>query len=96
MIQGYQNLRFDSDFLTTQAVIASGKLGDLLEVEMHYDYYRLEVPENVTQYSKDESYDYNHACHTVDQVISYFSKPDDVNYDVRQLLGAGRMNDYHE
>ncbi|MFU1850572.1 NAD(P)-dependent oxidoreductase, partial [Enterococcus faecium] len=49
MIQGYQNRRFDSDFLTTQAVIASGKLGDLLEVEMHYDYYRPEVPENVTQ-----------------------------------------------
>ncbi|MCY7165721.1 Gfo/Idh/MocA family oxidoreductase [Streptococcus gallolyticus] len=96
MIQGYQNRRFDSDFLTTQAVIASGKLGDLLEVEMHYDYYRPEVPENVTQYSKDESYVYNHACHTVDQVISYFGKPDDVQYDVRQLLGAGRMNDYFD
>lgn len=82
--------------MTTQAVIASGKLGDLLEVEMHYDYYRPEVPDNVTQYSKDESYVYNHACHTVDQVISYFGKPDDVHYDVRQLLGAGRMNDYFD
>ena len=34
------NRRFDSDFLTVQKVIESGKLGDILEVEMHYDYFR--------------------------------------------------------
>lgn len=44
MIQCYQNRRYDSDFLTTKKVIESGKLGDLLEVEMHYDYYRPEIP----------------------------------------------------
>ncbi|EMX5426942.1 Gfo/Idh/MocA family oxidoreductase, partial [Listeria innocua] len=38
LVQCYQNRRFDSDFLTAQKVIESGKLGDLLEVEMHYDY----------------------------------------------------------
>lgn len=95
-IQGYQNRRFDSDFLTTQAVIASGKLGELTEVEMHYDYYRPEVPEGVDHYSRDESYVYNHACHTADQVISYFGKPDNIVYDVRQILGKGRMNDYFD
>lgn len=31
-VQCYQNRRFDSDFLTVQKVIESGKLGDLLEV----------------------------------------------------------------
>ena len=96
MIQGYQNRRFDSDFLTTQAVIESGKLGELAEVEMHYDYYRPEVPEGVDHYSKDESYIYNHACHTADQVLSYFGEPDRITYDVRQLLGEGRMNDYFD
>lgn len=40
VIQCYQNRRYDSDFLTTKKVIESGKLGDLLEIEMHYDYYR--------------------------------------------------------
>lgn len=30
---------------------------------------------------------YGHACHTVDQVLSYFGEPDDISYDVRQLLG---------
>ena len=39
---------------------------------------------------------YGHACHTLDQVISYFGEPDEVYSDVRQLLGKGRMNDYFD
>lgn len=95
MIQCYQNRRFDSDFLTVQEVIRDGKLGDLLEIEMHYDYFRPEVPEAGT-FSKVHSYLYGHACHTLDQVISLFGEPGKVHYDVRQLLGTGRMNDYFD
>src|SRR5699024_7197288 len=39
---------------------------------------------------------YAHGTHTVDQVISYFGKPDDIHYDIRQLLGKNRMNDYFD
>lgn len=95
-LQAYQNRRLDSDFLTVQKVIESGKLGEVLEVEMHYDYFRPEVPESVEQFSLGTSYLYNHACHTVDQVLSYFGNPDQIHYDVRQLLGKGRMNDYFD
>ncbi len=96
IVQCYQNRRFDSDFLTVQKVIKDGKLGELLEVEMHYDYYRPEVPESSTDFKPTSSYLYNHGCHTIDQVISYFGKPDNIHYDVRQLLGEGRMNDYFD
>lgn len=96
IVQCYQNRRFDSDFLTVQKVIESGKLGDLLEVESHYDYYRPYVPEGEHEFSIGHSYLYGHACHTLDQIISYFGKPDNVHYDVRQLLGKGRMNDYFD
>ena len=96
MLQCYQNRRFDSDFLTVQKVIESGKLGDLLEMEMHFDYYRPEIPESVHEFHPAWSYLYGHGCHTLDQVISYFGKPDRVHYDVRQLLGEGRMNDYFD
>lgn len=95
-VQAYQNRRFDSDFLTTQKVIDSGVLGDVLEVEMHYDYFRPEIPESVQAFSLDSSYLYGHACHTLDQVISYFGMPDKIHYDVRQLLGSSRMNDYFD
>lgn len=95
-VQAYQNRRFDSDFLTVQKVIESGKLGDILEVEMHFDYYRPEVPESVHEFHPEMSYLYGHGCHTLDQVISYFGKPDRIHYDVRQLLGSGRMSDYFD
>lgn len=95
-IQAYQNRRFDSDFLTVQKVIESKLLGEVLEIEMHFDYFRPEVPENVDKFSIDTSYLYDHACHTVDQAISYFGMPDKVHYDVRQLLGKDRMNDYFD
>ncbi|MCD5028590.1 Gfo/Idh/MocA family oxidoreductase [Enterococcus asini] len=94
-LQAYQNRRFDSDFLTVQKVIESGKLGDLLELEMHFDYYRPEIPEN-SEFSVESSYLYGHGCHTIDQVLSYFGNPDDIHYDVRQLLGPGKMNDYFD
>jgi len=96
LVQCYQNRRFDSDFLTVQIVIESGVLGDLIEVEMHYDYFRPEVPRSVKEFSLNTSYLYGHACHTLDQVISYFGRPDDIHYEVRQLLGKNRMNDYFD
>lgn len=95
-LQCYQNRRYDSDFLTVQKVIKSGVLGDLTELEMHFDYFRPEVPQAVHEFSRADSFVYSHACHTLDQVISLFGKPDDVHYDVRQLLGSGRMNDYFD
>ncbi len=95
-IQCYQNRRFDSDFLTVQKVIDSGKLGDILEVEMHFDYFRPEIPQRVDHFDPMESYVYGHACHTVDQVLSYFGYPEHIHYDVRQLLGDHRMNDYFD
>lgn len=96
IIQCYQNRRYDSDFLTVQKVIDSGKLGELYEVEMHFDYYRPEVPESITDWKFYDSFLYGHGCHTIDQVISYFGKPDRINYDVRALLGKGRFNDYFD
>lgn len=95
-LSAYQNRRYDSDFLTVQKVIESGKLGDVLEIEMHFDYYRPDTPESVHTFDPASSYLYGHGCHTLDQVISYFGKPDHIHYDVRQLLGTGRMNDYFD
>ncbi len=96
MVQCYQNRRFDSDLLTAQNVIKSGVLGDLQEMELSFDYDRPEVPLSSTRFSRIHSYYYGHACHSLDQVISMFGKPDRVVYDVRQLLGSGRLNDYFD
>lgn len=96
MLQCYQNRRFDSDYLTVQKVMQSGKLGDLQEMEICFDYYRPKVPESSVFGGRESSFLYGHACHTLDQVIALFGKPERVSCDVRQLLGVGRMNDYFD
>ena len=96
-VQCYQNRRFDADFLTVQRVLAGGRLGTLLEMEMHFDYFRPEVPREIfPSFSLDFAYLYGHGVHTIDQVLSLLGSPDRVHYDVRQLLGPGRMNDYFD
>lgn len=96
LVECYQNRRYDSDFLTFKNVIESGKLGDLLEVEMHFDYYRPEVSENSTECNIQEGFLYGHGSHTLDQAISYFGIPDDIRYDVRCLLGENKAIDYFD
>ena len=98
IVQPYHNRRFDSDFLTTMKVIESGKLGKILEIESHYDYYRPEIPEGVKEFSKNpsNSFLYGHGTHVIDQILSRYGKPDRINYDIRQLLGKNRMNDYFD
>ncbi|WEO78727.1 Gfo/Idh/MocA family oxidoreductase [Cryobacterium sp. SO2] len=96
-VQGFQNRRFDSDFLTVKEVLARGVLGDLLEVEMHYDYYRPETSHSFPP-STDPGFSFlfGHGVHTIDQALSLFGSPDRIHYDVRQLLGPGRANDYFD
>lgn len=95
VLEAYQNRRFDSDFLTLQKVLDSGKLGEVQEIESCYDYYRPEVPESIPSYSVEMSFLYGH-CHAVDQVIALWGKPERVYCDSRQLLGEGRMHDYFD
>lgn len=102
LLQCYQNRRHDSDFLTMQKVIESKVLGDLLEVESSFDYYRPEIPLSMQGQDFSKPFEaraaflYGHGFHTLDQVLSYFGEPERVHYDVRQLLGPGCMNDYFD
>lgn len=96
-LQCYQNRRFDSDWLTLRKVIDSGVLGDLLEVESHYDYHRPEVPTEIApEFDRNHAFLMGHGTHTVDQVLGAFGSPDKIHYEVRQLMGPGRMNDYFD
>ena len=96
IVSVYHCKRYDSDFLTTQQVIRSGVLGEIYEVEMHYDYYRPYVPAMVPAHHPLYSIVYGHGCHTIDQALCFFGEPLSYRCDARQLTGKGRMNDYYE
>ena len=85
-----QNRRFDADMMAVKEVLASGKLGQLVKVESHYDYYK-----------PNGWYDhlgtlYNLAVHTIDQVISLFGMPDHTHFDVRSIHHPGVGDDYYD
>ncbi|WP_025680475.1 Gfo/Idh/MocA family oxidoreductase [Paenibacillus massiliensis] len=83
-----QNRRFDGDFLTLKKVIDSGKLGDIVEVQSHYDYFKPNMikPEFMLLHGL--------AVHTIDQLVSIFGKADQINYDVRSQVYPGQTDDY--
>lgn len=85
-----QNRRFDADVLAVKEVLGSGKLGDLVKFESHYDYFR-----------GNGWYDYfgtlyNLGVHTIDQVISIFGIPDRTHFDVRSIHHPGMADDYYD
>ena len=90
----YQNRRFDSCFLTTKKVIESGKLGELVEIESHFDNYRPLAETNPGGPQNGEFYGL--GVHTLDQIISLFGRPDHVSYDLRSLRNKANPDDTFE
>lgn len=85
-----QNRRFDADFLAVKEVLESGKIGNLVRLESHYDYFKT-----------NGWYDhlgtlYNLAVHTIDQVISLLGMPEKTHFDVRSIHHPGVGDDYYD
>ena len=85
-----QNRRFDADYLALKEVIESGKIGTVVRLEGHYDYFR-----------PNGWYDtlgtlYNLGVHTIDQIIGYFGLPERVHYDVRSIAHPKSGDDYFD
>ena len=59
-----QNRRYDADMRTVRKVIESGVLGELVEIESHYDYYRPSIKDR-----KEFGILYGLAVHPIDQII---------------------------
>lgn len=85
-----QNRRFDADFLILKDVIESGRLGTLIEIESHYDYFK-------TRPVITQDMIFNLGIHTIDQMISLFGIPDKTCFDVKGILNNGpKADDYFD
>ncbi|MGL4677301.1 MAG: Gfo/Idh/MocA family oxidoreductase [Brevinema sp.] len=89
----YQNRRFDSDFLTFQKVLHSGVLGSILEIESNHTMYR-DDNDNLSEGSPYDGSVYGHAVHFIDQIVSYFGKPDHVIHDITNQKQALSQHPY--
>jgi len=91
----FQNRRWDSDFLTVKQVIESGVLGDLNEVEIHFDRYNLspspkqhkEIPNAGAGILKDL------GPHAIDQALTLFGMPQALFADLRITRPNSQVDD---
>ncbi len=91
-LQVYQNRRFDSDFMALRKVLASERLGKIMEIESNHTQLR---DDNLDiRGEKLDGYVFGHAVHFIDQIVSLFGRPDRVSGDIgnqRNLfLGDGK------
>lgn len=94
LVTPFQNRRFDSCFLTMKQAIESGKLGQIVEVESHFDYFRPEA-ERQPGGNFDGAF-YGLGVHTLDQILSLFGRPQQVFYHLRHLRQPDNPDDTFE
>lgn len=91
VIMPNQNRRFDGDFLTLKEVIERNVLGEIFEIELHYDYFKPNNPK-----TNQMIYLLGLGVHTIDQMIYLNGIPDKISYDVRSLYHPGQCDDYFD
>lgn len=94
----YQNRRFDSDFKIVRKVVEEGQLGNIVEVEMHYDRYREELSPKLHKETPGPGTGalYDLGSHLIDQALQLFGEPAAVFGDIRILRPLSKVDDYFE
>jgi predicted dehydrogenase len=92
----YQNRRWDSDFLTVHKVIASGKLGRLVEYEAHFDRFRNFIKPNSWKETGEKGTGllYDLGSHLIDQALVLFGQPQSISADIRIQRDNSEIPDY--
>lgn len=82
----YHNRRLDGDFLTVKNIIEEGKLGEVLDYEVHYD--RFVTGSSSKKWKADGGKGigilYDLGVHIIDQAYVLFGMPDEVYADFRK------------
>lgn len=86
LLSVYQNRRLDGDFLTVKKLIESGRLGEVVDYECHFD--RFVTGPNTRKWKRDGGRGidvlYDLGIHLIDQAYVLFGMPDEVYADLRK------------
>jgi scyllo-inositol 2-dehydrogenase (NADP+) len=94
---GYQNRRWDSDFLAVQQVVESNQLGQLIEAHFRFDRYKMAIH---TKVFKEEpttpgsGLHFDLGPHILDQAISLFGAPSEFRRTLGSFRPHSRVTDY--
>lgn len=91
----YQSRRWDGDFLTLKAVLATGLLGEIYSFDNHYDRFRPEVRQRWREQDLPGSgILYDLGAHLIDQALQLFGLPEAITADLRQQRPGAQATDY--
>lgn len=92
----FHNRRWDSDFLTIQQVLLSGKLGEIKQFESHFDRFRPNTRANRwrEQPIQGSGILYDLGSHLIDQALMLFGLPKEIFADVDSQKVDGEVDDY--
>ena len=91
----YQNRRYDSDLKTVKKVLEDGLLGEIKEVEFHYDRFNLELSPKAHKETINPGAGLLHDLgpHLIDQALYLFGMPQSVNGFVTTQRPGSIVND---
>jgi scyllo-inositol 2-dehydrogenase (NADP+) len=94
----YHNRRFDSDYLIVKRVLDTGRLGEVVEAEFHFDRYKEDLSPKVHKETPGPGTGalYDLGSHLIDQALQLFGRPQSVFADIRTVRPASQVDDYFE
>jgi len=94
----YHNRRYDSDFKTVQNILKRGVLGDMVDVEIHFDRFdpELSYKEHKEVPTPAVGSLYDLGSHLIDQALVLFGMPNAVFADLDSYRPNSKVEDYFE
>jgi scyllo-inositol 2-dehydrogenase (NADP+) len=98
LLSVYHNRRNDSDFKTVKKIIESNLLGDIVEAEIHFDRYSLDLSPKKHKELKEGGTGvlFDLGSHLIDEAVQLFGKPAAVFADIRTVRKVSVIDDYFE
>lgn len=93
LVVPFHNRRWDSDFLTVRSLIESGRLGEILLFEAHWDRFRPDLAQAWKE-APGAGQLLDLGPHMLDQVLVLFGMPEAVSADVMGQRGNSPVDDY--
>lgn len=95
LVSVFHNRRWDSDFLGVRALIDSGRLGEVVHFESHFDRYRPQVRDRWRERAEDGGgIWFDLGPHLVDQALQLFGLPLEVSADIAALRPGAQADDW--